>query len=225
MTWLGSGCRRSITSSASSSAMLMPSAGTGSQARVMAAGSGRSSRRVLTWKNDGGWRRKRWPNNSSSKNGWPDSTSGTSGSAGETSISPVLAPTRIDTWWMRRPRLLSLPLQHLEGGVDRRVNDPAVIHPQQTVGGPVGEAQLAISSADRKTRLVAVVPRLEHANRRPHQVIRLGFRKPPDAAKLVDHDAMLELELQGVVGMLPATPAAAGLVRGAGGSTRPGAGR
>jgi len=82
-------------------------------------------------------------------------------------------------------------LQRLEGGVDRGLQDPAVVHPQQTVGRAVREAQLAIFSADREPGLVAVVPRLEHANGRSHQLSRLGFGKPPDATQLVDDDAML----------------------------------
>ena len=86
------------------------------------------------------------------------------------------------------------------------MNDPAVVDAEQAVRRAIGETQLAKASANGEARLVAIVPRLEHANRWPHQVI--GVREVADAPQLVGHDALFEAKLEAVVGVLPATPAA-----------------
>src|SRR3954452_2096712 len=74
----------------------------------------------------------------------------------------------------------------------------------------IGKAQLAELATNREAHVVAVMPRLEHADGGPDQVVRV--RKTADAAQLVDHDAPLQLELERVLGMLPATAAATSAV-------------
>src|SRR5260370_17621347 len=83
------------------------------------------------------------------------------------------------------------------------------------------EAQLAKPAADREARLVAVVPRLDHADRRAHQLV--SVKEVADAPQLVGHDLLLQLELERVLGVLPAAPAAAGSVVRTGRIDSPGA--
>src|SRR5207248_8323328 len=54
---------------------------------------------------------------------------------------------------------------------------------------------------------VPIVPRLEHADRRLHQIART--REMADASQLVGNDVLLQLQLQPVVRVLPATAPAA----------------
>src|SRR5437870_1843466 len=71
----------------------------------------------------------------------------------------------------------------------------------------MGEAQLAEPATDREPRLVAVAPRLEHANRGLDDLIGRG--EVSDPLELIDNDALLQPKLEVVRRVLPATAAAA----------------
>ena len=108
---------------------------------------------------------------------------------------------------MNAPTELTQPtLSRFENRVDRRVDDPAMLDAQQAMGRPIREAQLTEASADGKARLVAVVPRLEHADRWPNKL--LGIPEVADTPHLVRHNLAFELQLQIVGGVLPTTPTA-----------------
>jgi hypothetical protein len=98
-------------------------------------------------------------------------------------------------------------LGDLEERVDPRMDDPAMVDPQQTMRRTERETELAEATADAEARLVAVMPGLHHADRGPHE---LGaVTKASDPPELIGDDVRFQLQLEQVIRMLPGAPAAA----------------